>query len=208
MDNPNLYILAGPNGSGKSSIGIELINQLESNVTFFNGDQTLDDFKKRYPGLLPGDLNDKLLNHYDKVEDSILDKHESFALETNFADNWLAQEMATPNKFRSRGYSIHLIFFDTILLSDSVERVKFRVANGLHDVAFEVIKKNFETSARNFSNAFEKFDKSYILINNLKRNNKPPLLAFEWTKLNRSKTIIEEREVLLERFGKSLLHDK
>ena len=82
------------------------------------------------------------------------------------------------NKFERIGYKTILIFFDTLTHEGSINRVKLRVIEKGHNINPQTLKDNFIRSAKNFEKAFNKFNESYLFINEWENNDNYPFILF------------------------------
>lgn len=175
-----LFVIAGPNGTGKSTFGKELVHSIDGQTIYFDGDKSTLKFKLKYPEYLEGDIKDMLEIEYLKQRDNAILYEKRFAYETNFSDSWLARDLADMKKFKSKDYKVILLFYDTIDLETSLNRVKLRVLSGGHNVSINTIKYNFHNSFKNFIKAYNQFDESFLFVNSWTNNLNIPYCIFQY----------------------------
>ena len=175
-----LFVIAGPNGAGKSTFGKELVRIIDKQTVYFDGDKSTSKLKLKYPEYLEGDIQDMLEIEFLNLRDYAIFNGKSFAYETNFSDSWLARDLADMKKFKSKDYKVILLFYDTIDLETSLNRVKLRVLSGGHNVSINTIKYNFHNSFKNFIKAYSQFDESFLFLNSWANNLNIPYCIFQY----------------------------
>lgn len=162
---PDLYILTGSNGAGKSTTGhFYLPEHIKDKYDIFDGDKLFMQkrkqiYKTETPSLKEAErratewLHEEFEN---RVANAIATK-DHFVYEGHFPEeeNW-----QTPRRFKSTGYTVHLIFLGLSNPSLSELRVLDRAKMGGHNVPpFEI--------ERNFFGNLRQLNKNYFLIDEL-----------------------------------------
>ena len=155
---PVFSLIAGPNGSGKSTFG----PTINPNSIYYNGDLIYSNFIKENPTYTDADIYDMVLNHYDELKDTVIDKKLNFSLETPFNDQFPTSE---PAFFKSKGFKVELIIFTLGSEYASSLRVANRVKFGGHNVDNKTISSNFKNGIKKMNLHFKKFD-TVILYDN------------------------------------------
>jgi predicted ABC-type ATPase len=157
FDQPQLLIIAGPNGAGKSTLSRDLAPE---GAFVFDPDQERAKIKAKFPDLAAESI-DYALNQYffDCIDDVLTDK-EDFVLETNFRDSSL---MDTVSRFKEQDYAVNMIYMVLSGLSQSIDRVSFRVKNGGHFVDKESIRTNYIDGLKNLNYFADRFDNLEIV---------------------------------------------
>jgi predicted ABC-type ATPase len=178
------FLVAGPNGAGKSTYGLQIIKKyfLENaeDIIYFYGDKERAHLFKLNPQLAKykGDLDTEIANKFDSVIDYAISNSQNFAHEVNLSSPNVIYDLVYKNKLERIGYKTVLLFFDTLTQEGSENRVKLRVLEKGHNISPQTLKDNFIRSAQNFEKAFDKFDESYIFINEWGNNDNYPFILF------------------------------
>ena len=91
---------------------------------------------------------------------------DSFALETTLSGRTYARQIP---QWRRAGYAVKLIFLSLSSADVAVERVQFRVLQGGHHVAEEVIRRRFDAGIRNFLRIYCQLVDEWVLYDNSTR---------------------------------------
>ncbi len=153
---PTLTVVAGPNGSGKSTL---------TSSIWFGGNENLVD-----PDAIARGLNSAVpaqaaipaaretilrCRHY-------LAKRESFALETTLAGNGA---MGILQRATIAGYLTNLVYVSLGNPELHIERVRFRVSVGGHDIADAEIRRRYWRSLARAPEALRLVDSATVLDN-------------------------------------------
>ena len=153
MSNPVLFIIAGPNGSGKSLFSKRLTAY---DLEVFDGDKHMAALIKKYPETgseaLWSFINE---NIFESQKREVLTARVNYAFETNFSS---PDPMKTAREFKNAGYDIHLVFMGVNSLSESLQRVEYRVHKGGHKVSEDSIRYNYEFGYKNLYKHVAEFD--------------------------------------------------
>lgn len=76
---------------------------------------------------------------------------DSFGLETTLSGRSYARQIP---RWRRLGYRIDLLFLSLASVEIAHERVKNRVLQGGHDIAYPIIARRFESGRRNFEQIY------------------------------------------------------
>ncbi|MBI5372857.1 MAG: zeta toxin family protein [Sphingobacteriales bacterium] len=165
---PGLFIITGSNGAGKSTTGrYYLPENIRDNYEPFDGDKLFMQkrkqvYKKVTPSLKEAErialawLNEEFEN---RVTGAI-SNNDHFVYEGHFPEdeNW-----STPRRFKSAGYTIHMIFLGLSNPSVSELRVLERAKMGGHNVPPYEIQRNFYGNLIQLNNNFRLLDELQII---------------------------------------------
>ncbi|PKA38978.1 zeta toxin family protein [Rhizobium sullae] len=164
MSGPICTISAGPNGSGKSSI----YEKYRPPGEFINADEIqkalpagLEEAAKRVKA---GRLAISRINQQ-------IDAKSDFVFETTLSSEHSIKVM---ERAKEAGFHVNMIFVCLDTAERNVERVRFRVADGGHDIPRDTIIRRYEASFENLGRALEVADEA-VLIDNSRR--KPVIVA-------------------------------
>ena len=145
------YIIAGPNGAGKTTFAMDILPDEFNCKNFVNADLIAAGLSPFAPELEAFEAG-KLMLH--KIE-ACLSQGDSFAFETTLSGKGYLRKI---DSWKSKGYSIILYYFNLPSIEMAVERVKYRVMNGGHDIPVDVIKRRFKRSKENLNLYKQKAD--------------------------------------------------
>jgi predicted ABC-type ATPase len=158
---PALYIITGSNGAGKSSIGPSYLpDNLKQDV--FDGDKLF--MQKRSDLYISGIRSHKeckklaaefVENYFDNLVESAINANVDFAYEGHFTNE---ATWSIPARFKSLGYSIHLLFFGLSDTTLSHIRVVARSNEGGHYVDPLTIRDNYFGNLEKLDKYFSMFD--------------------------------------------------
>ena len=155
---PHYTIIAGPNGSGKSTFSKKISL---SGALIFDADKVKASKESQYPDLPADSIGMMVTSEYWAVEDLAIEKNKSLTVETNLRDDFLIDRLSY---FKSRKYTLNLIFMLLPNIKTSMERVDLRINQKGHFVDADSISYNFEYSLKTLKQHYQKFD-SVLLLN-------------------------------------------
>jgi predicted ABC-type ATPase len=158
VSKPQLLVIAGCNGSGKSTYSKSLS---PNNTLPFDYDKHFLDI---YNAKFDSELRERMSHYqaFDILEQSIenaINNKLSFCYETNFNST----PMHWPEKFRSHGYEINMIYFCLNSVDEAKKRVQIRYENGGHYVPDDEVKERFYLGYKYLNEYFRDFDHIHIL---------------------------------------------
>jgi len=153
MSEPALLVVAGCNGSGKSSYSRSL-----APPDFLPFDYDLH-FLKFYSSLRDSDIREAMAHNmaFHELEGQVnkaIDNRRNFCYETNFNST----PLFWPQRFKDKGYRLHLIYFCLDSIEEAKRRVNIRVQNGGHFVPESEIKQRYFDGFANLNTHFSYFD--------------------------------------------------
>lgn len=147
--NKKCYILAGPNGAGKTTFAKEFLPAEAGCLNFINADLIaygLSPFQPEKKALAAGRLM------LEQIAECVR-RNESFAFETTLSGRGYLPKIA---EWKSRGFHITIYFLKIPSVEFAIERVRFRVAQGGHDIPEADIRRRFDRSWANFNTYYKK----------------------------------------------------
>ncbi|MBZ5761946.1 zeta toxin family protein [Rhizobium sp. VS19-DR104.2] len=164
MPKPICTILAGPNGSGKSSI----YEKYRPAGDFVN----TDEIQKSLPQGLAESANRVKAGRIaiTRINQLIAAKAD-FVFETTLGSE---HSIKVIERAKEAGFLVNMIFVCLDTATRNVERVRFRVADGGHDIPEEAIIRRYEAAFENLPRALHVVDEA-VLIDNSRR--KPVIVA-------------------------------
>jgi predicted ABC-type ATPase len=169
---PELHIITGSNGAGKSTVGYTYLpDYIQRACTVFDGDklflekqrELLKD-RKITPKEARNLANDWLIEYFQQQVDDALNSKNHFAYEGHFSEE---SSWNIISRFKSSGYSVHLIFFGLKDQDLSQMRVIEPTKSGGHYVQSAEIDRNFEGNLIMLDKHFELSDSLKIIDTSL-----------------------------------------
>lgn len=142
MKKKTLVIVGGANGVGKTTFAYQYRDDF--GITYLGADEIAAEIIKNN---CKGNIELKAGREFFKRLDLFLKKGKSVIIESTLSGMGLARKI---EKFRTAGYSIHLIY---VFLTDSElckKRISVRIKKGGHDVPDLDVERRFFRSIKNF----------------------------------------------------------
>jgi predicted ABC-type ATPase len=151
------YIIAGPNGAGKTTLANEFLPIEAECLNFINADliaQGLSPFQPDRAAIEAG----RLMIHR---MDECVRENESFAFETTFSGKGYVRKI---KDWKSQGYEIVIYFLKLPSVDFAIERVRFRVTQGGHNIPEDIIRRRFDKSWKNFQETYRHLADSWTVF--------------------------------------------
>ena len=136
-----LYIIAGANGSGKSTLAEVLLK--EKDLDFLNADEIAKEIAPDAINSVPVSAG----KEYFRRLSQFFKDEKSFAVESTLSGNNIIRII---NQAKKQNYKIILVYSFLQNCTNCIERVKFRVQNGGHNVPEEDIIRRYYKSIVKF----------------------------------------------------------
>ncbi len=159
----NLYIICGPNGAGKTTASFSILPEILECKEFVNADEIargLSPFNPEKVSISAGKLMLQRINE-------LFASNETFAFETTLATKSYINLI---RKALKMSYKVNIVFF--ALESDdlAVERVKYRVSEGGHNVEEKTIRRRYYSGLKNFFEVYKDMVPNWIFVENSGEN--------------------------------------
>lgn len=157
--NKKIVIIAGPNGAGKTTFAREFLPNEGGCPVFVNADLIA-------AGISPFSPEDAAF-HAGRLMIKEIKRHasqgESFAFETTLSGKTYAQMIP---EWQQMGYSVKLVFLFLPNVAIAVERVRYRVKQGGHNVPEMTIRRRYKKGWDNFQSVYKELVDAWILFDN------------------------------------------
>lgn len=151
------FIIAGPNGAGKTTFAQDFLPVEAGCLNYINADYIAHAFSPFAPEnvqVLAGRL---MLEEIKKCVSAGI----PFAVETTLSG--LSYKKKVLN-WQSSGYAVVLYYFSLPSVEMAIDRVKYRVEHGGHDIPEADIRRRFERSKYNLENVFKTMVDSWVVF--------------------------------------------
>ena len=156
---PRLYIIAGCNGAGKTTASYTILPEILKCKEFVNADEIAKGLSPFQPEKVAIEAGRIMLNRID----NLLHNNESFAFETTLATRSYIKLI---QKAQSKNYTVTLLYFWLNSIDLAVERVKYRVSTGGHDIPKNVILRRYNLGLENLSKLYIPICDDWLIIDN------------------------------------------
>jgi predicted ABC-type ATPase len=160
-----IVIIAGPNGAGKTTFAREFLPHEAGCPLFVNADLIA-------AGISPF-LPEQASFHAGRLMIEEIKRHvlqgESFAFETTLSGKTYAQMIP---EWQRMGYSVKLVFLYLPDVKIAIERVKYRVEQGGHDVPVKTIRRRYEKGWYNLQYIYKQLVDAWVIFDNSGRTPK------------------------------------
>ncbi|MBF0505847.1 MAG: zeta toxin family protein [Nitrospirae bacterium] len=157
--NRKVVIIAGPNGAGKTTFAREFLPKEGGCPVFVNADLIA-------AGISPF-LPEQASFHAGRLMIEEIKRHvlqgDNFAFETTPSGKTYAVMIP---EWQRIGYNIKLVFLYLPDVKIAVERVKYRVEQGGHNIPEKIIRRRYEKGWKNFQSLYKHLVDAWILFDN------------------------------------------
>ena len=154
-----IVIIAGPNGAGKTTFAREFLPNEGGCPIFVNADLIA-------AGISPF-LPEKAVFQAGRLMIEEINRHalsgESFAFETTLSGKTYAQMIP---EWQQMGYRLKLVFLCLPDVAIAIERVKYRVKQGGHNIPENIIRRRHEKGWQNFQSLYKHLVDAWLLFDN------------------------------------------
>jgi predicted ABC-type ATPase len=152
-------MLAGPNGAGKTSSAPLLLRDELRVAEFVNADVIARGLSAFSAGATAVEAGRIMLRRLDELAESAVD----FAFETTLSGLTL---LGAIDRWRSRGYTVRIVYLWLSSAEAAVQRVHRRVQQGGHAVPDEVVRRRYERGMANFGTRYRYAADQWISYDN------------------------------------------
>ena len=141
-------IIAGPNGAGKTTFARDFLPREADCINYINADliaSGLSPFAPDKANIMAAKLM------IQEIEKCVRDAR-SFAFETTLSGVSYAKKIA---QWKRLDYKIILYYFSLPAVEMAIDRVRYRVARGGHNIAERDIRRRFERGRANLESIFK-----------------------------------------------------
>jgi predicted ABC-type ATPase len=156
---PSVVILAGPNGAGKTSAAPLLLRDELRVAEFVNADVIARGLSGFSPDAQAVESGRIMLRRLDELATS----GDGFAFETTLSGLTF---LGAIERWRSRGYTIRIVYLWLSSADAAVQRVHRRVQQGGHSVPDDVVRRRYERGLANFATRYRAAADQWILYDN------------------------------------------
>ena len=154
-----IVIIAGPNGAGKTTFAREFLPNEAGCPLFVNADliaEGLSPFSPEQAAFRAGRLLIEEISRH-------VIHGESFAFETTLSGRTYAKMIPD---WQRLGYKVKLVFLYLPDVEIAIERVRYRVQQGGHNVPERIIRRRYEKGWNNFHKIYKKLVDAWVLFDN------------------------------------------
>jgi predicted ABC-type ATPase len=151
------YIIAGPNGAGKTTLAYEFLPIEAECLNFINADLIAQGLSPFQPDRMAIEAGRLMIHRMDEC----VREYDSFAFETTFSGRGYVRKI---KHWKTQGYEIVIYYLKLPSVEFAIERVKFRVAQGGHDVPEDIIRRRFDKSWKNFQDVYRHLADSWTVF--------------------------------------------
>ena len=162
MRKPIVHVIAGPNGCGKTTYATEYLPTMAQCNLFVNADLIAAGLSP----LSPSSVNIQAARLVLEKIHEFGDKNLTFSFETTLAGKTYLKII---RDLKLRGYEIHIHFLWLRSVQLSLDRIKYRVKKGGHDVPEIDVRRRYVKGIKNLIQLYQKLADSVTIINNSKQ---------------------------------------
>ncbi len=160
--NKNLYIIAGCNGAGKTTASLTILPEVLHCREFINADEIAKGLSPLNPESVAVQAGKLMLQRFEYL----LKSGETFAVETTLATKTYIKKI---KQAQAKGYTVTLLFFSLDSTELAIDRVKYRVQEGGHNIPTDTIKRRYAMGLKYlFDDYLPIVDNAYIYDNSKK----------------------------------------
>jgi predicted ABC-type ATPase len=151
------YIITGPNGAGKTTLAYEFLPIEAECLNFINADLIAQGLSPFQPDRMAIEAGRLMIHRIDEC----VRENESFVFETTFSGKGYVRKI---KYWKSQGYEIVIYFLKLPSVDLAIERVRFRVTQGGHNVPEDIIRRRFDRSWKNFQEIYRHLADSWTVF--------------------------------------------
>lgn len=155
----DIFIIAGPNGAGKTTFAKSFLPREGGCLTFINADYIAQGLSPLDPDLAAIRAGKLMLREMARL----VEQGDSFTFETTLSG--LIYSRMIP-KWKSKGYTITLIFLRLESEEMAARRVRFRVSQGGHSIPEADIRRRFSKGLKNLEEIYTRLADHWYIYDN------------------------------------------
>ncbi|NOT52606.1 MAG: zeta toxin [Chitinophagaceae bacterium] len=156
---PVLYIIAGPNGAGKTTASYTLLPDMLDCREFVNADEIARGLSPFNPESMAFEAGRIMLQRIEQL----IDSKTTFAFETTLTT---LSYSGMIERCRKKDYTIVMLFLWLSSPELAIERVRYRVTNGGHNIPEDVIRRRYRKGLKNFVALFMPLCDEWMVADN------------------------------------------
>ncbi len=160
--NKNLYIIAGCNGAGETTASLTILPEVLHCREFINTDEIAKGLSPLNPESVAVQAGKLMLQRFEYL----LKSGETFAVETTLATKTYIKKI---QQAQAKGYTVTLLFFSLDSPELVVERVKYRVQEGGHNIPTDTIKRRYTMGLKYLFNDYLPIVDNPYLYDNIQK---------------------------------------
>jgi len=182
-----ITVIAGVNGAGKSSVAGASIRQARGE--YFNPDEVARQLQSDDASLSQYDANAKAWKTgYDQL-DYAISQDINYTCETTLGGNSITQRL---QEAIEKGIQVRIFYVGLSSPELHIERVKYRVSNGGHDIPEAKIRERYVSSIHNMMMLLPGCEQVVVLDNSTPMNGNQPAIKKLFTVNAGRITIVEQ----------------
>lgn len=156
---PKVFVIAGPNGSGKTTSAKKLLPEILQCDEYVNADAVAAALSPFHPEDVAIQAGRLMLERIESLAQQKVD----FAFESTLASRTFINFL---NKQKRNGYEVNILFLWLSSPELAIERVRYRVEQGGHDIPQGVIIRRYSRSIHNFLTEYSQIADNWFLYDN------------------------------------------
>jgi predicted ABC-type ATPase len=166
-----IYVLAGVNGAGKSSVGGAMFAKVGQE--FFNPDVAAREARLEFPEIDQEEANAKAWQAGRQFLEAAIADRRDFAFETTLGGNTMTELLG---RAADAGIDVHIWYVGLETVELHIERVRFRVVQGGHDIPELKIRQRYDRSRLNLLRLLPRLTELRLFDNTAERDEQ----AHQW----------------------------
>jgi predicted ABC-type ATPase len=151
------FIIAGPNGAGKTTFAKDFLPEEGECINYINADLIASGFSPFAPEKVRVMAGKLMIQEIEKC----VKESKSFAFETTLSGMSYAKKI---KHWKSLGYKIILYYFSLPSVDMAIDRVKYRVKHGGHNIPEKDIRRRFTRSQHNLETVFKPIVDAWVVF--------------------------------------------
>lgn len=152
-------MIGGPNGAGKTTASMVLLPKYLEVFEFVNADEIahgINPLRSETAQITAGRIMIERIN-------DLINTRKSFAFETTCAGQ---HHLETLQKCRDAGYTVNLVFYWLPSEEMAIQRVKYRVQQGGHDIPEATIRRRYKAGLHNLIHRYLPMVDTALVLDN------------------------------------------